>query len=334
MAESTPSDAAMQRAYLGRLGLADDEASALARRAPNAADLGALLSASLHNIPFENLGQHEHAAGRGVPALSRPGYPTLNVRACLDKLVHKRRGGFCFEVNFCFAWLLRSLGYRVRLGRSDVMTPGGPVIGHMVLFIDGLGPASLLVDPGFGDAVRAPVPVRGAATDASLGETYALEPYAWAGRREPAGLEGRFSHVLTRARSTGGATALLDIIDAPFPLGPSRARAVYALHVDDDLGFDAAEFADGLAAVLSEAAGNLFASKRICALGTPAGHLTLGRDYLKVVERGREVRRVALPDEAAWREALSTYFGIVLRRVAPVRESGEGRVTAYPHVQL
>ena len=140
--------------------------------------------------------------------------------------------------------------------------------------------------------------VNGAATDASLGETYALEPYAWAGRREPAGLEGRFSHVLTRARSTGGATALLDIIDAPFPLGPSRARAVYALHVDDDLGFDAAEFADGLAAVLSEAAGNLFASKRICALGTPAGHLTLGRDYLKVVERGREVRRVALPDEA------------------------------------
>lgn len=175
----------------------------------------------------------------------------------------------------------------------------------------------------FGVASGLGVPVRGAATDASLGETYALEPYAWAGRREPAGLEGRFSHVLTRARSTGGATALLDIIDAPFPLGPSRARAVYALHVDDDLGFDAAEFADGLAAVLSEAAGNLFASKRICALGTPAGHLTLGRDYLKVVERGREVRRVALPDEAAWREALSTYFGIVLRRVAPVR-AGKG----------
>ncbi len=157
-AASSADDAGMRDRYLGRLGVDPG----IVDRAPNAEDLQALLTAHLQSIPFENLGQHEHPSEGlpfiGVPAVSKPLLPTLDVDKCLSKLVEKNRGGFCFELNFSFAWLLRQLGYAVRLGRADVFGPPGtpPGKGHLVIFVDGLGPGkeALLVDPGFGDAIR------------------------------------------------------------------------------------------------------------------------------------------------------------------------------------
>ena len=125
----------MRDKYLSRLGVD----AAIVERAPNAEDLQALLTAHLSTIPFENLGQHEHPSEGlpfiGVPAVSKPLLPSLDVDACLSKLVEKNRGGFCFELNFSFAWLLRQLGYAVRLGRSDVFGPPGtpPNKGHLVI---------------------------------------------------------------------------------------------------------------------------------------------------------------------------------------------------------
>ncbi len=134
-AASSSDDTGMRDKYLSRLGVD----GAIVDRAPNAEDLQALLTAHLQSIPFENLGQHEHPSEGlpfiGVPAVSKPLLPTLDVDACLRKLVDARRGGFCFELNFSFAWLLRQLGYAVRLGRADVFGPPGtpPGKGHLVI---------------------------------------------------------------------------------------------------------------------------------------------------------------------------------------------------------
>ena len=191
--------------------------AAIVDRSPNAEDLQALLTAHLQSIPSRTSGSTS-TRPRACPSSAllpspKPLLPTLDVDACLSKLVEKNRGGFCFELNFSFAWLLRQLGYAVRLGRADVFgtarhAAGQGPSGH--LSCDGIGADPLLVDPGFGDAIRTVFSVKGGATDPALGEKYNLAPSAGFGL-EDFGLADRFSHVLMREPSVGSATAFFDI---------------------------------------------------------------------------------------------------------------------------
>lgn len=82
------------QAYLRRIGYGGDTA-------PTADNLAALQYAHLTHVPYENLD-----IIRGVPL-------SLSVDALYDKIVTHGRGGYCFELNELFAWLLRELGYEV-----------------------------------------------------------------------------------------------------------------------------------------------------------------------------------------------------------------------------
>ena len=296
-AASSSDEAGMRDKYLSRLGV---DAS-IVDREPNAEDLQALLTAHLQSIPFENLGQHEHPSEGppfiGTPAVSKPLLPSLDVDACLSKLVEKNRGGFCFELNFSFAWLLRQLGYAVRLGRSDVFGPPGtpPNKGHLVIFVDGLGADPLLVDPGFGDAIRTVFSVRGGAKDPILGESYNLAPSAGFGLEE-FGLAERFSHVLMRERSVGSATAFFDIVGAPPPPPePMPPVPVYALSLEDDLPYDAPEFVEGLANVLDkDPEKNIFQAKRSAPVSSSL-RLARSRRWRAGVDATRSARRPLRP---------------------------------------
>ena len=57
----------------------------------------------LHAVPFENLSIH---LGEDMP---------LDESVLFDKIVTRRRGGYCYELNGLFAALLRALGYQVSL---------------------------------------------------------------------------------------------------------------------------------------------------------------------------------------------------------------------------
>lgn len=57
--------------------------------------------AHLQNIPFENL---DIGLGRKI---------LLNESALWDKLITRKRGGFCYELNGMFAWLLKQIGFAV-----------------------------------------------------------------------------------------------------------------------------------------------------------------------------------------------------------------------------
>jgi N-hydroxyarylamine O-acetyltransferase len=98
-------------AYCARIGFAGD-------RSPTLATLQALVLAHVQAIPFENL---DVLLGRGID---------LDVAAIERKLVHDRRGGYCFEQNTLLLAVLQALGYdatplsaRVRVQRPREFTP-------------------------------------------------------------------------------------------------------------------------------------------------------------------------------------------------------------------
>ncbi len=98
-----------------------------------------LSAAHLQTVPFENLSIH-----LGEPVV-------LEEAAIVDKLIDRRRGGFCYELNGAFALLLESLGYPVsRLAARVFGSDGfGPPFDHLVLRVETGQP--WLVDVGFGD---------------------------------------------------------------------------------------------------------------------------------------------------------------------------------------
>jgi arylamine N-acetyltransferase len=79
----------------------------------------------------------------------------LSAAALTDKLVHRRRGGYCYEHNGLMGYVLEELGYGVErlAGRVVWMNPDGPLPAqtHQVLSVTVPGvDGPLLVDVGFG----------------------------------------------------------------------------------------------------------------------------------------------------------------------------------------
>jgi N-hydroxyarylamine O-acetyltransferase len=120
--------------YLKRIGAARPTR-------PDAESLRELQLLHLLTVPFENLSIH-----LGEPVV-------LDEQALVEKVVDRRRGGFCYELNGAFAVLLRSLGYRVTLLSARVSGGGGslgPPFDHAALRVDGPDTGPWLVDVGFG----------------------------------------------------------------------------------------------------------------------------------------------------------------------------------------
>lgn len=113
---------------------------------PSPETLRALHVAHLHTVPFENLSIH----WREPIALSDD--------ALFEKIVRRRRGGFCYELNGLFAALLRALGFRVEMVAAGVMGGNGrfgPEFDHMALVVS--LEERWLADVGFGDSFREPL---------------------------------------------------------------------------------------------------------------------------------------------------------------------------------
>jgi N-hydroxyarylamine O-acetyltransferase len=104
-------------AYLERLGVPSPGR-------PTSQALRTLHAAHLHRVPFENLSIHLDEDIDLDPDL------------LVDKVVERRRGGFCFELNGAFAALLATLGFQVELHGARVYEEDGrlgPPLDHLVL---------------------------------------------------------------------------------------------------------------------------------------------------------------------------------------------------------
>lgn len=134
---TAPTADEMRDAYLKRLGVSADQG-------PSLALLQQLQRAHVQAIPYENL---DVLANEDI---------SLDPVNLFRKIIANHRGGYCFELNVLFGWLLREIGFDVefRMGRvwlRDPETVPPRNHGTHVVLVDG---RKVIADVGFGG--RAP----------------------------------------------------------------------------------------------------------------------------------------------------------------------------------
>ena len=128
-------------AYLKRIGYQGS-------LAPTLETLAALQRAHLLTVPFENLDIHLN-----IPIYIAPDQ-------IYRKVVERKRGGFCYELNSLFSQLLEMLGYDTILVSAKVYSfdrgSFGPEFDHMAIIVE-VAKEIYLVDVGFGEFAFSPL---------------------------------------------------------------------------------------------------------------------------------------------------------------------------------
>lgn len=121
-------------AYLSRIGMTRGQVRL------DGEGLTALIRAQLGTIPFDSL----DVWGAGM-------LPSLGVRDLFDKIVTRRRGGYCFELNSLFCAFLKSLGFDAYLVLVRLVEKRDflPVTSHCAVIVE-LGSAKFFADVGYG----------------------------------------------------------------------------------------------------------------------------------------------------------------------------------------
>ena len=153
-------------AYLKRIGI--DQAGQ-----PTAAFLDELIYAHQQSVPFDNLDVSEKNL-----------VPSLGIVDLFDKIVVRKRGGYCFELNALFGSLLKALGYDVQpcMARVLLRPIPNPLITHRanIVTIDG---SRYLADVGFGGPMPTFAPcIEDGATREQFGHTFTMhqcDDYWW-----------------------------------------------------------------------------------------------------------------------------------------------------------
>jgi N-hydroxyarylamine O-acetyltransferase len=233
-------------------------------RAVTAETLRRLHRAHMLAVPFENLDIH-----LGVPIV-------LSEQAFHDKIVGRRRGGFCYELNGLFAWLLGRLGFRVRLLSGRVFTDGGlsPEFDHMLLLVE--LDERWIADVGFGDSFLEPLPLDSEADADRQGTRYSL-------------VETGGAWTLRRRRATTAWEPQYAFSLVPRRLDDFAARCVYQQTSPE----------------------SHFTQGTVCSLATERGRVTLSKGRFIITEgEQRDEREVRCPDEL--RRILASDFGMEL----------------------
>lgn len=122
--------------YLSRIGLT-------AHGEPDLELLRTVHIRHLLSVPFEDL--TVHSGGR----------VQLDPPLLYDKIVNQRRGGFCYENNYMFSWLLTKLGFDLCLlsgqVKNSITDRYGPPFDHLIIMVT-LEGRRWLCDVAFGTA--------------------------------------------------------------------------------------------------------------------------------------------------------------------------------------
>jgi N-hydroxyarylamine O-acetyltransferase len=117
--------------------------------APDLATLRALHRAHLLAIPYENL---DVQLGRRV---------TTDPADAYDKIVRRRRGGWCYEMNGLLGWALGQIGFPVTrmAGAANREITDDSVIGNHLVLLTQIDGQPWIADVGFGDGSLEPFPL-------------------------------------------------------------------------------------------------------------------------------------------------------------------------------
>jgi len=233
--------------------------------APTAEVLRNLHRAHMLSVPFENL---DIALGRTI---------VCDEDAFVRKIVERRRGGFCYELNGAFARLLRAIGFDVTLLSARVPRDDGhdgPEFDHLALRIDLHEP--WLADVGFGDSFLEPLLLRSGAEQSHDG---------WAYRVVDCGNSLR----MERAERHGAWKRQYSFTLTPRSLNDFAAMCHYHQTSPE----------------------SPFTRKNVCSMATPDGRITAAERRLIFTRNGSKEEQL-LATEPEWRAALKEHFNIVL----------------------
>jgi len=207
-------------AYLRRIGHATDVA-------PTAEALAALHRAHVGSIPFENL---DIVLGRGI---------AVDLESVQDKLVERRRGGYCYEHGVLFAAALERIGFQVermlaRVGGEDLERPRATT--HMTVRAHA-GGARWLADVGFGSGLLSPLAFDDPGPQRQGGWTFeiaAAGPSSWRLREQRSG-EWVTQYGFDEQRLFAADVVMANHFTSTFHRSPFVGRPVVARRDEDAL---------------------------------------------------------------------------------------------------
>lgn len=88
----------------------------------------------------------------------------LDISKVYQKIVNNGRGGFCYELNLLFNWLLREIGFSSHIIASRIFDEQGtlgPEFDHMSVYVK--TEKEFLVDVGYGDLFVTPIEIKSGA---------------------------------------------------------------------------------------------------------------------------------------------------------------------------
>jgi N-hydroxyarylamine O-acetyltransferase len=229
---------------------------------PNLSTLQTLQRAFLQKVPFENLDIH---LGRQI---------NLSPESIYEKIVLRRRGGFCYECNILFLHLLNELGFQTDYlsARMVMGSSVGPEYDHLVIMVN--LEHDYMVDVGNGQSCREPLRIDGTNRAFSEGYTYRVGTY-------------------------GKGYALYyqkpDTVWAP--------RFLFTLIPRDRI-----EFSD-MCHYHQTSPESVFTQRRLVTIATKEGRITLN-DMQLTITKGGKIEESVLTSEDEYYENLNQYFGI------------------------
>lgn len=264
-------------AYLARIGF-DAGINFDACVEPTVEVLFAIQRAHLLHVPFENFDIH----------LGRP--IVLDEAALFDKIVTRRRGGFCYELNGLLAAALEEIGFHVvRLSAMAAEDDGGysPDFDHLALQVHAQDDpeTAYLVDVGWGNGPLEPLRMLDMREQRQQNRIFRLRPegcHLVFEERGGRGLEGE-----------GNASQAEFVRHYRFTLMP-RVLADFA----------------GMCSYHQTSPESIFTRKRMATIFTPGGRVTLsGTNLIETTPSGRTERELS-PEEVG--SVLRERFGLVL----------------------
>lgn len=247
---------------------------------PSLSLLRDLHEAHMLAVPFENLSIH---CGQPIE---------LRDDALYDKIVTRRRGGFCYELNGLFSWLLRRIRYEVTLLSAEVAGSDGSFSApydHLTLLVHQVDGADWLSDVGFGDSYRRPLRFE-PHTEQDGGDGHMYRMYESDMRAAGDGAGGqRYWLVEQRTDAQPAWEPVYRFTLQPHALGDFAARCHYHQTSPE----------------------SHFTQKRICSLALPDGRISLsGLRLITRLHGVRQERELASEDE--YQTVLAERFGVVL----------------------
>lgn len=221
------------------------------------------------NVPFENLNVYF----RKTVSLDR--------ESLYKKIVENKRGGYCFEMNGLFSFVLQELGFKVTnllaRGTKDGITYFAKT--HQVLMVE-IDDKRYLADVGFGnDGITAPLILEAETDQKQFTHTYRLleDPKFGYILQEKEGEEYRYMYAFTLEECYPADFIMSNHFTSTFP-------------------------------------DSFFIKMKMCTIPTKDGRITLTDDHLKIVSNG-EVTERQLNGDGEYNELLKKYFKLDLDRI-------------------